>query len=76
MNRVAAIAKLASINNLSQIRFDCGEYELAREGLDRLSTFFVRASGNTNNAMLENPEMQCLLMSVLLLKALVIAPAA
>jgi hypothetical protein len=75
MSRVAVIVKLASINNLSQIRFDCGEYELAREGLDHLSVF-MRASGNTNNAMLEEPEIQCLLMNVLLLKAPVIAPAA
>jgi hypothetical protein len=75
MNRVAVIAKLASINNLSQIRFDCGEYELAREGLDRVSAF-LRASGNTNNAMLEEPEIQGLLINVLLLKAPVIAPAA
>jgi hypothetical protein len=75
MNRVAVIVKLASINNLSQIRFDCGEYELAREGLDHVSAF-MRASGNTNNAMLVEPEIQCLLMNVLLLKAPVIAPAA
>jgi hypothetical protein len=75
MNRVAVIAKLASINNLSQIRFDCGEYELARQGLDHVSAF-LRASGNTNNAMLEEPEIQGLLINVLLLKAPVIAPAA
>jgi hypothetical protein len=75
MNRVAVIVKLASINNLSQIRFDCGEYELAREGLDHVSAF-MRASGNANNAMLEEPEIQALLINVLLLKAPVIAPAA
>jgi hypothetical protein len=75
MNRVAVIAKLASINNLSQIRFDCGKYELAREGLDHVSAF-LRASGNTNNTMLEEPEIQGLLINVLLLKAPVIAPAA
>jgi hypothetical protein len=75
MNRVAVIAKLASINNLSQIRFDCGEYELAREGLDHVSAF-IRGSGNTKNAMLEEPEIQGLLMNVLLLKEPVIAPAA
>jgi hypothetical protein len=75
MNRVAVIVKLASINNLSQIRFDCGEYELARKGLHHLSAF-MRASGNTNNAMLEEPGIQCLFMNVLLLKAPVIAPAA
>jgi hypothetical protein len=74
-NRVAIVVKLAAINNLSQIRFDCGEYELAREGLDHLSTF-MRTSDSTNNAMLEEPEMQGLLMNVLLMKAPVIAPAA
>ena len=76
MNRVAVIVKLAAINNLSQIRFDCGEYyELAREGLDHLSAF-MRAGGNTNRAVLEKPEIQGLLMNVLLLKEPVFAPAA
>jgi hypothetical protein len=74
-NRVAVIVKLAAINNLSQIRFDCGEYELAREGLAHLSAF-MRTSGNTSDAMLEEPKIQGLLMNVLLLKAPVISPAA
>jgi hypothetical protein len=75
MHRITVIAKLAAINNLSQIRFDCGEYERAREGLDHISAF-MRASSNTNQTMLEAPEIQGLLMNVLLLKAPVIAPAA
>jgi hypothetical protein len=74
-NRVAVIVKLAAINNLSQVRFDCGEYELAREGLHHLSAF-MRTSGNTSDAMLEEPKIQGLLMNVLLLKAPFIAPAA
>jgi hypothetical protein len=74
-NRVAVIVKLAAINNLSQIRFDCGEYELAREGLTHLS-IFMQTSGNTSDAMLEEPKIQGILMNVLLLKAPVIAPAA
>ena len=74
-SRVAVIVKVAAINNLSQIRFDCGEYELVREGLAHLSTF-LRASGNTSDAMLEEPKIQGLLMNVLLLKEPVIAPAA
>ena len=74
-SRVAVIVKLAAINNLSQIRFDCGEYELAREGLAHLSTF-MRTSDNTSDAMLEEPKIQDLLVNVLLLKAPVIAPAA
>jgi hypothetical protein len=36
----------------------------------------MRASGNTNQAMLEDHEIQGLLMNVLLLKAAVIAPSA
>jgi hypothetical protein len=76
MNRVAVIVKLAAINNLSQIRFDCGEYELAaaRKGLDHLSAF-MRACGNMNRAMLEEPKIQGLLMHVFLLKAPLIASA-
>jgi hypothetical protein len=75
MHRITVIAKLAAINNLSQIRFDCGEHERAREGLDHMSVF-VRASSNRNQATFEAPEIQGLLMSVLLLKAPVVAPAA
>jgi hypothetical protein len=75
-NRVGVLVKLAAINNLSQIRFDCGEYELAREGLHHLSAF-IRAGGNTNDALSdEGPEIQGLVMNILLLKAPLLAPAA
>lgn len=67
-----AIIKLAAINNLAQMRFANGEYEHAREGLDHLSAFMRKA----NNALLDEPEVQGLLMNVLLLKAPKVAPAA
>jgi hypothetical protein len=70
--RTAVVIKLATINNLSQIRFENGDFELAREGLSHLSNF-VR---QTNNALLEEPEVQGLLMNVLLLKVPRMAPAA
>jgi hypothetical protein len=70
--RIAVIIKLATINNLSLIRFENGDFELAREGLTHLSNVVRQA----NNALLEEPEVQQLLMNVLLLKAPRLAPAA
>jgi tetratricopeptide (TPR) repeat protein len=69
--RIAVLIKLASINNLSQIRFANGDFENAREGLDQLSGFLRRAAW-----IFEVPEVQGLLMNVLLLKAPKVAPAA
>jgi hypothetical protein len=70
--RVAVLVKLASMNNLSQIRYAKGEYEHAREGLNQLSSFLRR----TNQALFEEPQVQGLLMNALLLKAPKVAPAA
>ena len=75
VNRAAVIVKLASINNLAQIRFDSGDYEHARHSLEHISSF-MRSSAAANHAMFEEPEIQSLLMNVLLLKAPKVAPAA
>jgi hypothetical protein len=70
--RIAVVVKLASINNLSQIRYAKGDFEHARDGLDQLSSFLRR----TNQALFEEPQVQGLLMHALLLKAPKVAPAA
>jgi hypothetical protein len=70
--RTAVVVKLATINNLSQIRFENGDFEPAREGLSHITSFLRQA----NNALLEEPEVLGLLMNVLLLKAPRVAPAA
>jgi hypothetical protein len=70
--RIAVVVKLASINNLSQIRYAKGDYEHARDGLDQLSSFLRR----TNQALFEEPQVQGLLMHALLLKPPKVAPAA
>lgn len=70
--RTAVVVKLATINNLSQIRFENGDFEHAREGLSQITSFLRQAS----NALLEEPEVLGLLMNVLLLKAPRVAPAA
>ena len=69
----ALIVKLACINNLSQIRYAKGDYKNAREGLSQVSAFIRQPS---NQAVLEEPEIQGLLMNVLLLKAPRVAAAA
>jgi hypothetical protein len=70
--RIAVVVKLASMNNLSQIRYAKGEYENALEGLNQLSSYLRR----TNQALFEEPQVQGLLMNALLLKAPKVAPAA
>jgi tetratricopeptide (TPR) repeat protein len=69
--RIAVLIKLASLNNLSQIRFANGDFENARQGLDELSGFLRRAAWKC-----EEPKVQGLLMNVLFLKAPNAAPAA
>jgi hypothetical protein len=73
-NRMSVVVKLASINNLSQLRFERGDFELAREGLAHVSRF-LRTS-QASGPFMDEPEIQILLMNVLLLKAPKIAPAA
>jgi hypothetical protein len=71
--RTALIVKLACINNLSQIRYAKGDYKNAREGLRQVSCVMRQSS---NQAMFEEPQIQGLLMNVLLLKAPKVAAAA
>jgi hypothetical protein len=70
--RTALIVKLAAINNLSQIRYSNGDYSSAREGASQVSGFIRQMEG----AMLDEPDVQRLLMQVLLLKPPTAAPAA
>jgi hypothetical protein len=67
----ALIVKLACINNLSQMRYSKGEYERVSEGFIQVAGFIQQ-----NEAVVNEPEVQGLLMSVLLLKAPTVAPAA
>jgi hypothetical protein len=75
-NRSAVIVKLAVINNLSQIHFDCGDYELAHQGMAHISSLMMCISGTCNHAVFEEPEVQSILLNMLLLKAPRLAPAA
>jgi hypothetical protein len=72
--RLALVVRLGRINNLSQIRYSKGDYHNAHEGL-RLVTTFLRES-STGQALFEDPEIQGLLMNVLLLNAPSAASAA
>jgi hypothetical protein len=69
----ALVVKLACINNLSQIRHSQGDYKHAREALSQVSYFMNQSS---NRAMFDEPEIQGLLMNVLLLKEPMAAKAA
>jgi hypothetical protein len=71
-SRTANLVKLASINNMSQIRFANGDYEQASEGLSHLISFMRQAG----DSVFQEPKVQGLLMNVLLLKAPRVAPAA
>lgn len=70
--RAAVMLKLASINNMSYIRFENGNFKEAREGLSQLNQLMK----NADQKVFEEPEVQGLLMSVLLLKDPKVAPAA
>jgi hypothetical protein len=71
-SRTANLVKLASISNMSQIRFANGDYEQASEGLSLLISFMRQA----NASVFQEPKLQGLLMNALLLKAPIVAPAA
>jgi hypothetical protein len=71
-SRTANLVKLASINNMFQIRFANGDYEQASEGLSHVISFMRYA----NYSEFEEPKVQGLLMNLLLLKAPRVAPAA
>jgi hypothetical protein len=70
--RAAITVKLATINNLTQIRFAKGDYEQAREGLDHLAGFLRIANGE----VLAEPQVAGLLMNVLMFRAPKVAAAA
>jgi hypothetical protein len=77
LSRTVILVKLAAINNMSQICFDLGLYdELACEGLGHISSFMRSSSGTSNQSVFDEPEVQSLLINVLLLKAPYVAPAA
>ena len=69
--RTAVMVKLASIYNISQIRFAKGDLVRAQQGLDELAGFLNSASW-----VFEEPDVQGLLINVLLLKAPKVAAAA
>jgi hypothetical protein len=72
--RLALVIKLGCINNLSQIRYSRGDYQNASEGLSFVS--IVLRETSTGQAYFEEPEIQGLLMNVLLLRAPSAASAA
>ena len=82
-SRVSVLVKLASINNLAQIRFESGNFVSAAAGLDHL-TSFKRGSAIAANSsgalsgrpMFQEAQIKGLLMNVLLLKVPKVAPAA
>lgn len=71
-SRMSVITKLASINNLAQLRFDAGDFDKAREGLRHLSHGFRVTSA----VFLRGTAMKDLLLNVLLLTPPKAAPAA
>jgi hypothetical protein len=73
-SRTAVLAKLASISNLSQIRFAKGEYEQAQEAVNQLSSLMRRRGASQD--LFKEPQVQGMLMNALLLKPPRVAPAA
>jgi hypothetical protein len=72
-NRTSVLVKLGSINNLSQIRYERGEFDHSQEGRLYISNF-LNTSGSDH--FINEPNIQGLLINVLLLKAPKVAPAA
>ena len=84
----AGVVKLATINNLSQLRFEQGNYAQAREGLDYLSALIAQAESSRSSPIAPSPnggvddshiateDMRGLIMNVLFVKAPNVAPAA
>lgn len=70
--RAAVMVKLATINNLTQIRFAKGDYEEAREGMEHLAGFLRIVNGE----VLAEPHVAGLLMNVLMFRAPKVAAAA
>ena len=70
--RTAVMVKLATINNLAQIQFANGNYEEAKDGVYHLASFLRIANGD----VLAEPQVQGLLMNVLMFRAPKVAAAA
>ena len=82
-NTISVLVKLASINNMAVIRFEMGDSERAKSGLQHLSKMLQQCSDLTPNMscatdspMFQEPQIKGLLMNVLLLRAPRVAPAA
>jgi hypothetical protein len=85
-SRVSVLVKLASINNIAQIRFQSGNFVSAAAGLDHLTSFMrgsaMAASADSSSGamssrpMFQEAQIKGLLMNVLLLKVPKVAPAA
>jgi hypothetical protein len=63
-NATATVLRIAATNNLSQIRFQRGEYERAREGIEFLA-YLIRDVGSVR-ALLSDEELNGLLCNVVL----------
>ena len=70
--RTAVMVKLATINNLAQIQFATGDYQKARTGLSYLPGFIRHARVD----VLADPQVQRLLMTVLMIREPKVAAAA
>jgi hypothetical protein len=70
----AGVVKLAAINNLSQLRYDQGNYDLAREGLNHLSSIVQARSASL--LQLSDTELNGVIMNLAFLKPPRVAAAA
>jgi hypothetical protein len=70
----AGVVKLAAINNLSQLRHDQGNYALAREGLNHLSS--IVQAGSASLLQLSDTELNGVIMNLVFLKPPRVAAAA
>jgi hypothetical protein len=70
---LVAMVQIASINNVSQIRFDCGDYEATREALADMSRILRHGA---DLSVLQDPNLQGFVLNILLFKASSTAAAA
>jgi hypothetical protein len=70
MARMVTMVQLASMNNVSQIRFDCGDYEATREALADMSRILRQG------AEFQDPNLQGFILNILLFKSPSTAAAA
>jgi hypothetical protein len=71
----AGVIKLASMNNLLQLRYERGEYALARQGLVFLSEG-VKQVTKTGQGKLKDSDLKGLITNIMFLKNIQVAPAA